>query len=725
MAEQWRILVIESEEHLNRNMVNSLQKDGYIVRGVVSGGEAIRLLWSEEYDVVICSQHIPDADSFDLLQWMRSYCPNTRMVMLGTSDHASVRGQALEMGVASYLEKPLDLHALKEELRRLLHSTGFSASLDSFDLLDVIQIMTMSRKSIALIVNTGLEEQGILRFQNGELIWAEYGMLRGEEAFYALAAHKNGTVAHHTWNEQITPNVTQPLSRLIFQALQYRSKYADAIQASSELEAIRPMRAQALPPLPSTTLPEVISLDEDDRPFQFVSETLLAERPPTSTVSGQVNAPPGMTPGGNAPDFPRKEWWEQSRELPSLQQSGSMRAITDAPQGASAQSQSSAGQNAESVQQNALPSWLTEQPMSQPLPVLRSQTGQIPAVPKNWSPTPPPRSPQADSALPPYQTSSTNTQGLPFQVSPTHPALPLPANSTNAQGLPFQVSPAHPASPLPANSTNAQGLPNVPHHPGAVWPEMNGNPSASGLRKIKPEEALYTGRQPAIRPGSNMARTPSSAEWQGPEQATLQNGHSGAMRAVQPDMLQSLAALRKPPAPVQADATSTRSEETPMPATRSLEERAWVQPITPTGHEASVPKLITNPGQPIKYNYPALAAALQTLGYAIPGFVASAVVYLDGTPIAQVADEEIDISPLCTHLSQVMRGALQAVQQGQSDPYDYTIMSSRTRYTLLRLIGSNTNIFQILITTHETKPAESLDALANVEAAIAAALRPI
>src|SRR5262249_13545896 len=160
--------VVEDEEDLNWNIVNSLQKDGYIVLGVVGGAEAIRTLWSEEYDVVICSQQIAGTDGFDLLQWMRTYCPNASMVMLGTSGDGVGRAQALEMGVASYLEKPLDMHRLKEELRRLLHQTGFSASLDSFDLLDVIQIITMSHKSIALVVNTGLEEQGILRFQMGE-----------------------------------------------------------------------------------------------------------------------------------------------------------------------------------------------------------------------------------------------------------------------------------------------------------------------------------------------------------------------------------------------------------------------------------------------------------------------------------------------------------------------------------------------------------------------------
>src|SRR2546428_3729503 len=237
MSELWRILLVEDDDTLNRSIVNSLRKDGYIVQGVKSGAEAIRLVWSEEYDVVIGDLRTPGADGFEMLQWLRSFRPKTRMIMVAASASAADRTQALEAGVVSYLSKPLDLHQLKEELRRLLQQTGFSASLDSFDLLDVIQIITMSRKSIALLVNTGLEERGILGFQGGELIWVEYGNLRGEEAFFALAAHKNGVVIHQPWNDQITANVTQPLSRLIFQALQYRTKYATAQQLSSEHEA--------------------------------------------------------------------------------------------------------------------------------------------------------------------------------------------------------------------------------------------------------------------------------------------------------------------------------------------------------------------------------------------------------------------------------------------------------------------------------------------------------
>src|SRR5579883_2545503 len=679
MAEQWRILVVEGEENLNWNIVNSLQKDGYLVLGVTSGAEAIRTLWSEEYDVVICSQQMPDADGFDLLQWMRTYCPDTRMVMLGEPGSGLTRAQALEQGVAAYLEKPLDPRALKEELRRLLHQSGFSASLDSFDLLDVVQIINMSHKSIALVVNTGLEEQGTLRFQAGELIWAEYGTLRGEEAFFALAAHKNGTVVHRPWNEQITPNVTQPLSRLIFQALQYRSKYAEYQQGSSELEALRPSNtAPASPPLPPpTTLPAAPeSLEEDDRPFQFAEEDdrpfqFVAEEtasgPSFDSAFARLMNSSSINPGGEpvggglgtimntepdtAPAAREKAWWEPTGAFPALSASGNMRAITEGkPQRASQglNITPSTVHKTAAAQQSGLPSWLTDQPTNLHLPVLRGNTGQMPATPPQEQSPDLPKTPQT----PPSQNVVTEW--------PASPQLPL-------------------------------------------------SPSESGLRKMKRDDSMLTNPYRVIKPGAANSSTgslrSSPTEWQNP-----QPGQSGQMNALKPQenglTLQSLAALKKYGAAPPAEAPPAKDGAAPAPPTPTTGSPIWE------------PQEAAPPG---KRNYPALAAALQTLGNSLPCFVAAAVVGLDGTPVAQVTMDDTDISPLCAHLSSVAREALQALEE--RDDYEHIVITSHARHTLLRLVGQKRDFLQVLITGRETDPVQSLEVMINVEAAITATLQ--
>ncbi|HEV2660480.1 MAG TPA: response regulator, partial [Ktedonobacteraceae bacterium] len=399
MSDVWRILVVEGDEALNHTVINSLRKDGYIVQGVTNGADAVRILWAEEYDVVLCDLKTPGTDGFELLQWLRAAHPSTRMILLGGSDPSTLRMQALESGASGYLEKPLDMHLLKEELRRLLQQTGFSANLESFDLLDVIQIISMSRKSIALLVNTGLEERGLLCFKSGDLVWAEYGLLRGEEAFFALAAHKNGTVTHQAWNEQVVSNVTQPLSRLIFQALQYRSKYAQPFSGEH-----RPVGAQpsgALAPVTSNGSGAFAFANEDDTPFGMVAEPLNG--------NGQAFA----VPSGVAMTESEKEWWERTGSIPRLDNGFDIASIgipgnmarANAPalpsdaQAAPAIDGLTSGTitpatvyKTPASQRTDLPSWLTDQPTASDLQRIRPTSDAIPATPRQTSPaewTPP------------------------------------------------------------------------------------------------------------------------------------------------------------------------------------------------------------------------------------------------------------------------------------------------------------------------------------------------
>ncbi|MFL5627610.1 MAG: response regulator [Ktedonobacteraceae bacterium] len=617
MSEQWRILVVEDDEQLNQNIVNSLRKDGYFVQGAHSGAEAIRILWSEEYNVVIGDLKMPGADGLEMLQWLRAYRPRTYMIMVAADSSPATRTQALEGGVVSYLQKPLDLHLLKEELRRLLQQTGFSASLDSFDLLDVIQIITLSRKSIALVVNTGPEERGILCFQGGELVWSEYGTLRGEEAFFALAAYKNGTVTQQVWHEQVTPNVTQPLSRLIFQALQYRSKYAAMPQTSSEYKVVSP----------TVQLPE-----DDDSPFIVLAEAQdnsLGDSEKTAEYQFKYNVSNESANG--------KEWWQPTGKIVRLPastdssgpqivpaNSSEIPAVHKPPlanEGKSENIVPSTVHKTPASQRTDLPSWLTELPAKFDMPGLRpsslSQTAKMPAIPAT---------------------------------------RPSPA-----EWQPSTSPPRKTTDPLPLKQ--------------ATGPQRS-------LSRDKETSAPVQG-------------TNGSAEWQLPEETHI-----------------------SPLADVPLHSLSTHTTGDALPNS----ERRASAPLMHSGSPSSQTGKLSAQ-RAARRNYPALVAALQTVGYSITGFIAAGVVGFDGQPIAQVAIDDLDISPMCPHFSHILQGALQSLNDANWGKYEDTVITSADRHILLRILGSDKEAFQVLITTRESDPAEGLEVMANVEGAIGAALR--
>jgi CheY-like chemotaxis protein/predicted regulator of Ras-like GTPase activity (Roadblock/LC7/MglB family) len=684
MSQQQRILVVEGDEYLNQGIVNSLLKDGYSVQGVLTGAEAIRILWADEQNLVIGDLQLPDADGFDLLQWIRTYCPQTRMIMLAVANIPGARTRALENGAVGYLEKPVDLRLLKVEARRLLQQTGFTASLASFDLLDVIQIVNMSRKSISLVVHTGLEEQGMLGFQSGEMIWAEYGTLRGEEAFFALAAHKNGMVTQQPWDDRVMPNVMQPLSRLIMQALQYRSKYAAAQQLSGEYKALNTRLAA---PVESSPSPVDMLFTEaiDDRPFTYVAGPSAAPLaaspsppPPAPTPMPKPTAAPASQSAQPQPvNAEPREWWQDSAKTRSMGRSGSVQAV-QAVQGVTGSgslahksvpgdARAAASVNGSSItpstvrktptgQRSDLPSWLMDQPTQSGIQALRpsaltgsGQTAAAPAgkpSPAEWQPQP---------------------------GEPARPAEPLASAGS--------VAPVTAAIGSPAST--------------------NGNGKIAGQVAGTPERA------------SNRA------EWQAPQKVSADASPVAAppLADASASILQSLVLPRQTDelAGRETNERATRGTAVATPAPVFVPEELIApsrEAERPAAHQQSASKR----------NYSSLVSALQTLGYTLPGFIASAIVGMDGQPIAQVAMEDQDISGMCGDFSVILKSALLVLQQGSWGQHDDTIITSATHHILLRVLDREREVFQVLITTRESDPVESLEVMATVESAIIAAL---
>ncbi|GAC1497684.1 MAG: hypothetical protein NVS2B12_02500 [Ktedonobacteraceae bacterium] len=615
MSDVWRIFVVEGDESLNQSLVNSLRKDGYVVQGVTSGVEAVRALWSEEYDVVLYGLKTPGADGFELLQWLRVYRPNTHTIIVGEAGSAAARTRALEGGAVSYLEEPLDFRVLKEELRRLLQQTGFSASLDSFDLLDVIQIITMSRKSITLLVNTGLEERGVLRFQNGELVWAEYGILRGEEAFFALAAHKNGTVVQQPWDEKVVSNVTQPLSRLIFQALQYRTKYANSQQYSGELEQV-----QVTSFSPANTMAEI-----DDTPFGFIP----AAQVPQQAFSTQDTVDTQDNVGGVAREMGKsnaqKEWWELTDRLAS--------------------------------------------------------TNRHVSGPDNGF------SPDADGAR------NENTLDALMKSAETN-------------------TPSHGHAPIARQRTD---LPS--------W--LTDQPTASNLAAIKPTTRASANNASAV-PATPAIKTPIE-EWRLARDRDATTDH---LQPKQPTSPQKKVLARE--TETLQPSSPTLSSSAPPPSLPRQENRVVVRnntsgPLTPPAVQREDNSMLSSgvirAQQAARRNYAALVSALQTLGYTIAGFVAAAVVTIDGQPIAQVAIDDMDISKMCKYFSTIQKSVLLAFDQEGWGGYEDTVITSAGRYVIMRIVGVEKRAFLVLMTVREANPAESLTAINDIENTIDQALR--
>jgi predicted regulator of Ras-like GTPase activity (Roadblock/LC7/MglB family) len=257
---------------------------------------------------------------------------------------------------------------------------------------------------------------------------------------------------------------------------------------------------------------------------------------------------------------------------------------------------------------------------------------------------------------------------------------------------------------------------------------LTDQPTATGLPAM----------HPSLARAMNMPVTPvppgsTPAEWQGSQDAMRPSGPPG--RTTEPVTHRPITRSSEDTEGGHLLQTASPEWSTPgadvvmQPQGKLLQEAADSSRTgsLPIQKEQQVSGKLPLPGatgtqRALKRNYAALVASLQTLAYSIPGFVAAALVNLDGQPIAQVAVDELDISQIYGHLSTMFNAVLVALKQGGLGEHEDTVVTSRERHLILRLIGNETGAFQVLITTREADPIECLQLMSNVEGAITAAL---
>jgi signal transduction histidine kinase len=113
-----KLLVVDDEESLRITTAAIFENEGYSVDTASSGDEAIALLQTTDYDLVLTDLHMEGGDGLTVLSQIRLQAPLTISVVL--TGFASVESAiaALQEGAYDYLIKPCDIDSMKHTIRR-------------------------------------------------------------------------------------------------------------------------------------------------------------------------------------------------------------------------------------------------------------------------------------------------------------------------------------------------------------------------------------------------------------------------------------------------------------------------------------------------------------------------------------------------------------------------------------------------------------------------------
>jgi two-component system cell cycle response regulator DivK len=119
-----RILYIEDNSD-NRKLVRRvLEWDGYEVVEAQDGTEALARLETEPIDLALLDINMPDIDGYTLTTAIRSNPRFSRLPIVAVTANVmrGDRERSLQAGCDGYIQKPIDIDTLSQQIERFLMS---------------------------------------------------------------------------------------------------------------------------------------------------------------------------------------------------------------------------------------------------------------------------------------------------------------------------------------------------------------------------------------------------------------------------------------------------------------------------------------------------------------------------------------------------------------------------------------------------------------------------
>jgi CheY-like chemotaxis protein len=120
--EKRTILVVEDEADVLTLVARTLEFEGYHVLRATDGRAGLRLLAESHVDLVLLDLRLPELDGWEVLQQMKN-SPQLKAIpvaVLSASASPERQEEAMELGAAAFLIKPVNLDDLIKTVRRVL-----------------------------------------------------------------------------------------------------------------------------------------------------------------------------------------------------------------------------------------------------------------------------------------------------------------------------------------------------------------------------------------------------------------------------------------------------------------------------------------------------------------------------------------------------------------------------------------------------------------------------
>ena len=116
------VLIVDDEPNIVLSLEFLMKKEGYEVRSVANGAEAMQAITEKPPDLILLDVMMPRKDGYEVCQELRATpsWKDINIIMLTAKGRDVEREKGLALGANDYITKPFSTQELVEKVKSLL-----------------------------------------------------------------------------------------------------------------------------------------------------------------------------------------------------------------------------------------------------------------------------------------------------------------------------------------------------------------------------------------------------------------------------------------------------------------------------------------------------------------------------------------------------------------------------------------------------------------------------
>ena len=201
-----RILLVDNDQKNLKVLEMNFQASSYIVATAASNEEAVSLLGTHTFEIILSELSAPSIDGYQLLKEVQRNpkCDSTFVIFLSIKSDVWNRVKSLKLGAKDFIVKPVHVSEIvarvnmvqnRIESNRDKHvesNKKFNGRLEDLTVIDLIEALGTEKKTGILSLNNENGHSGQIVFSRGSVISAAAESLCAEEAIYKMIYWNRG-----------------------------------------------------------------------------------------------------------------------------------------------------------------------------------------------------------------------------------------------------------------------------------------------------------------------------------------------------------------------------------------------------------------------------------------------------------------------------------------------------------------------------------------------------